>query len=90
MHSVFITTDVESRSARGVQHYVTGRWFSPAAPVSSTNKTDRIDIAEILLKVALNTIKQTNIHTLVASFSQTLLRVAEQGRSPHTPSLLLP
>jgi hypothetical protein len=29
-------------------------------PVSATNKTDRHDIAEILLKVALNTIKQTN------------------------------
>jgi hypothetical protein len=28
-------------------------------PVSCTNKTDRHDIAEILLKVALNTIKQT-------------------------------
>jgi hypothetical protein len=27
--------------------------------VSSTNKTDRHDITEILLKVALNTIKQT-------------------------------
>ena len=26
-------------------------------PVSSTNKTDRHDIADILLKVALNTIK---------------------------------
>jgi hypothetical protein len=30
-------------------------------PVSSTNKTDHHDITEILLKVALNTIKQTNI-----------------------------
>ena len=29
-------------------------------PVSSTNKTDRHDIAEILLKVALKTIKPTN------------------------------
>jgi len=29
---------------------------------SSTNKTDRHDITEILLKVALNTIKQTNKH----------------------------
>jgi hypothetical protein len=29
-----------------------GRWFSPA---SSTTKTGRHDIAEILLKVALNT-----------------------------------
>ena len=31
--------------------------FSASPPVSSTNKTDRHDIAEILLKVALNTIK---------------------------------
>ena len=38
----------------------TGRWFSPDPPVSSTNKTDLHDITEILLKVALNTIKQTN------------------------------
>jgi hypothetical protein len=28
--------------------------------VSSTNKTDRREITEILMKVALNTIKQTN------------------------------
>jgi hypothetical protein len=34
-----------------------GRWFSPSTPVSSTNKTDRHDITEILLEVALNTIK---------------------------------
>ena len=32
-------------------------WFSPGPPVSSTNKTDCHDITEILLKVALNTIK---------------------------------
>jgi hypothetical protein len=38
----------------------TGQWFSPGSPVSSTNKTDRHDITEIFLKVALNTIKQTN------------------------------
>jgi hypothetical protein len=36
--------------------------FSPGTPVFSTNKTDRHDLAEILLKVALNTIKQTNQH----------------------------
>jgi len=29
--------------------------FTPATPVSSTDKTDRHDITEILLKVALNT-----------------------------------
>jgi hypothetical protein len=39
---------------------VTGRWLSPGPPVSSTNKTDHHDLTEILLKVALNTIKQTN------------------------------
>ena len=30
-----------------------GRWFSPGIPASSTTKTGRHDIAEILLKVAL-------------------------------------
>jgi hypothetical protein len=34
--------------------------FSPVLPGSSTNKTDRHDITEILLKVALNIIKQSN------------------------------
>jgi len=30
-----------------------GRWFSAGTPASSTTKTGRHDIAEILLKVAL-------------------------------------
>jgi hypothetical protein len=34
-----------------------GRWFSPGTPASSTTKTGHHDIAEILLKVALNTKK---------------------------------
>jgi hypothetical protein len=42
---------------------VFNRWFTPGPPVSTTNKTDRHDIAEILLKVALNIIKQTNKKT---------------------------
>jgi hypothetical protein len=33
-------------------------WFSPCTPASSTTKTARHDIAEKLLKVALNTINQ--------------------------------
>jgi len=41
------------------QRFATGLWFSPGPPVSSTNKTERHDITEILLKVALNAIKQT-------------------------------
>jgi hypothetical protein len=36
-----------------------GRWFSPSIPASSTI-TGRHDIAEILLKVALNTKNQIN------------------------------
>jgi len=40
------------------QWLATGRWFPP---ISSTNKIDLHDITAILLKVALNTIKQTNI-----------------------------
>jgi hypothetical protein len=43
------------------QWLATGWWFSPGTPVSSTNKTDRHDITEILLEVELNTINQTNI-----------------------------
>ena len=34
--------------------------FSPGTPVSSANKIDRHDITEILFKVALNTINQSN------------------------------
>ena len=43
------------------QWLAAGQWFSPGTPGSSTNKTDRHDIAEILLKVALNTITLTII-----------------------------
>jgi hypothetical protein len=35
-----------------------GRWFSPGTSASSTTKTGRHDIVEILLKVALNTKNQ--------------------------------
>jgi hypothetical protein len=35
-----------------------GWWFSPGMPASSTTKTCSHDIAEILLKVVLNTINQ--------------------------------
>jgi hypothetical protein len=35
-----------------------GRWFSPGTPASSTTKTGCHEIAEILLKIALNTKNQ--------------------------------
>jgi len=79
MQSVPITTNVvNSNPAHGkvysIQHYVTKfvsdlrqvGGFLWETPVSSTNKTDRHDITEILLKVALNTIILTL--TLYASF----------------------
>jgi hypothetical protein len=36
-----------------------GRWFSPGTPASYTTENGRHDIAEILLKVALNTKNQS-------------------------------
>ena len=65
MQSVSITTNVVSSNPapaicdKVCQWFATGRWFSPGPPVSSINKTDRHNITEILLKVALNTINQT-------------------------------
>jgi hypothetical protein len=42
-----------------VSWFAAGRWVTLETPVSSTNKTDRHDISEILLKVALNAITLT-------------------------------
>jgi hypothetical protein len=48
-------TQLAAASDKVYQLLAHGRWFSPA---SSITKTGRHDIAEILLKVALNTINQ--------------------------------
>ena len=72
MQSVLITTGTGAVSTNRIpirarcttlcdnvcQLLATGLWFSLCPPISSTNKTDRHDITEILLKVALNTMKQ--------------------------------
>jgi hypothetical protein len=42
-----------------------GRWFSPGTPASSITKTGRHEIAEIFLKVALNTKNQIKSIILV-------------------------
>ena len=42
-----------------------GRWFSPGTPASSTTKTGRHDIAEILLKVALKHKKNQSNQSIV-------------------------
>ena len=41
------------------QRLAAGQWFSPGIPVSSTNYTDRHNITDIFLKVALITITLT-------------------------------
>jgi hypothetical protein len=41
------------------------QWFSPCSPVSSTNKTDRHDITEILLKVEFHTITKTRTPLII-------------------------
>ena len=54
-------TRLAAASDKVYQLLVHGLWFSPGTPASSTTKTDRHDIAEILLKVALNTKNQSII-----------------------------
>jgi hypothetical protein len=44
-----------------------GQWFSPGTPASSTTKTGRRDIAEILLKVALSKKSKKEINQLKSS-----------------------
>jgi len=50
-----VRTRLATASDKVYQLLAHGRWFSPGTPASSTTKTGRHDIAEILLKVALNT-----------------------------------
>jgi hypothetical protein len=49
-----------TRLASDNQLLAHGRWFSPGTLASSTTKTGRHYMAEILLKVALNTKNQSN------------------------------
>ena len=55
-------TRLAAASDKVYQLLAHGRWFSPGTPGSSTTKTGRHDIAEILLKVALNTKNQNQIY----------------------------
>ena len=56
-------------------------WFSPGLLVSSTNETDRHDITEILLNVALNTI---NIHTYI---DERKWKISKFTKNPHQKKL---
>jgi hypothetical protein len=51
-------TRLAAASDKVYQLLAHGRWFSPGIPASSTTKTGRHDIAEILMQLALNTKNQ--------------------------------
>jgi hypothetical protein len=55
-------TRLATASDKVDQFLAHGRWFSLGTPASATTKTGRHDIAEILLKVALNTKYQKSIN----------------------------
>jgi hypothetical protein len=58
---VICTRDSLKERLNKIEHELLahGRWFYPGTPASSTTKTGRHDIAEILLKVGLNTKNQS-------------------------------
>ena len=66
-------TRLAAASDKVYQLLAQGRWFSPGTPASSTTKTGCHDIAEILLKVALNT--KIQIHTSLSPL--------RRGFAPH-------
>jgi len=54
-------TRLAAASDKVYQLLAHGRWFSPGTPASSTTKSGRHDIAEILLKMALSTKKSIKV-----------------------------
>jgi hypothetical protein len=66
-------TRLTAASDKVYQLLAHGRWFSLDTPASSTTKTGRHDIAEILLKVALSTINQSILFLLAFVLSDHLL-----------------
>ena len=79
MQSVPITTKVVCSNP--VQGEVYSIQHSPVTQVSSTNKTDHNDIAEILMKVAFNTINQptTNDKPLQFGYPEVPLNTASMN-----------
>ena len=69
-------TRLAAASDKAYQLLAHGRWFSLGTPASSTTKIGHHDIAEILLKVALNTKNQSINHLFTCvNFSFTLKSV---------------
>ena len=76
-----------------MQHYVIKfvsflRHVSGFLRVSSTNKTDRHDVTEILLKMALNTINQTKINIIVLyslGVNPAVTAIQQSGSASNSP-----
>jgi hypothetical protein len=62
-----VCTRLATASDRVYQLLAHGRWFSLGTPASSTTKTGRHDIAEIVLKVVLSTNDQINQQSFIIS-----------------------
>jgi len=97
-------TRLAAASDKVYQLLAHGRWFSLGTPASSTTKTGRHDIAEILLKVALKHQKSVNqsgpwfsLGTTVSSTNNTdfhditeiLLKVVLNTKNQTKPSIFM-
>ena len=78
LHSVMFNLYIVVQFIKVCQWLAAGRWFSP---VSSTNKTERHDIAEILLKVALNAIHLHNAYMIIYTVLSSIQRETRPIRS---------
>jgi hypothetical protein len=76
-------TRLAAASDKAYQLLAHGRWFSSGTQASSTTKTGRHNIAEILLKVALNMGKQlVSFITCGCESSAPFFVIYKAGREP--------
>jgi len=67
-------------SDKACQLLAQGRWFSPGTPASSTTKTDRHDIAEILLNVTLKHQKINQSINMFCLYKQTREQIRKSSK----------
>ena len=80
---LWVRISIRVRCTTYVIMFVSDLWFSLGSLVSSTNKTDRHDITEILLKVVLNTINHT--HHLYLSTRKIILHFSSTEEQEVVP-----
>jgi hypothetical protein len=76
IYDLMIFVKLQVASCKAYQLLAHGRWFSPGTPSSSTTKTGRHNIAEILLNVALNTKIKIN-HQIINCFTMISCRTVK-------------